>query len=332
MKALVIWLCVIGGFVYLLGLYMTSMPGASHAGALPLLTDEERSVADRLHGHVEALAHDIGARGPHLPSAALEAETYLHNSLRKAGYDVRATDVETKSGALRTLEGQLGGGRNADEIVLVAAHYDTDGRSPGAEANASGCAVLIEVARGMIELAGERSVRFVLFPTGAGIYAGAENSAAATYARSAHQKHEKIVAMLSLDSLGSYKDTSDSQGGPFPLSCWYPSTANFVAFVGDFDSRDVVRKCVELFRLTTKFPCEGAALPGFAPGFNSSDHAGFRRQDYPALIVTDTGSMRNEKAGTQFDTSDRIDYEKMARVTAGITRVISGLSRKASLM
>jgi hypothetical protein len=331
MKVFLVWFCVFGVFAGALGMFMTSMPGVSHRGALPPLTEDERDVMSRLQAHVDVIGHEIGVRGPHVPLAAAQVENYLSSTLRRSGFDVKTLDVDAKSGMMHTLECQVFGSRFADEIVVVAAHFDSNQRSPGADANASGVAVLLEVARMLQDQPSERTVRFLLFPTGAGTYAGNETSAAAKYARAARQRSDKIVAMLSLDCLGTFNDKPGGQGCPFPVSICYPDTGNFVAFAGDFGSRDAVRKCVELFRGSTKFPCEGGVFPGFTPGFACSDDACFRRENFPALVVTDTGTMRNEKCGTSFDTYDRLDYDKMARVTLGLVRVVNGLMRKASL-
>ena len=54
--------------------------------------------------------------------------------------------------------------------------------------------------------------------------------------------------MICLETLGYYTDAPDSQKYPAPFSWFYPSTGNFVGFVGNLDSRPLVRDCVASFR------------------------------------------------------------------------------------
>jgi hypothetical protein len=331
-KTLLFWIVTFAVFFGGAIFFMTSMPGEPHSGAMPALSDDERTIADRLSGCVETIGRDYGSRGTHQPQALDDTATYLHSALRKAGYDVHESNVESKIGTLHTLECTQLGTRSADEFIVVGAHYDCEARSPGSDSNASGCAVLVEIARLVKDTANERSVKFLLFPTGSGAHASDEKSAAAIYAREMRTKHEKVVVMLSLDGLGYYRDTPASQSVPFPFGLVYPDTGNFVAFIGDLESREVTRKAVELFRFSAKFPSQGIAVPGFMPDFECSDHAGFRHQGFPAILVTDTGTLRYPQSGTSFDTNDRLDYEKMARVTTGLARVVTGLAKKTSLL
>jgi hypothetical protein len=66
-------------------------------------------------------------------------------------------------------------------------------------------------------------------------------------------------------------------------------------------------------------------VPGWITGVGWSDHWAFWQQDYPALMVTDTAPFRYAHYHSPSDTPDRIDYARLARVTDGLTYVISSL-------
>ena len=66
--------------------------------------------------------------------------------------------------------------------------------------------------------------------------------------------------MICLETLGYYTDAPDTQKYPAPFSRFYPSTGNFVGFVGNLDSRPLVTECVASFRAHAAFPSRGAAL------------------------------------------------------------------------
>jgi hypothetical protein len=326
-KQFVIWVLV---FVAFFGgglAFMTQMPGQSVPASAGALNEEENALKERVKSHVESLAQEIGARGTGYPAGTSSALNYLSSQLRRTRFEPREVGFDAKGAPAINLEGTLVGTRKKDEVVLLGANYDSDGKSPGANDNASGCAVLLEVARLIGETAPERSVRVVFFGNGAGSAAGEDRSGAWVYAREAKKRGDKIVAMIDFDCLGVYKNTPGSQSIPFPFSPFYPSIGNFVFFGGDIGSREIVRTAVGEFRKGTRFPCHGGVVPGLLPGVHSSDFGSFSHFGFPAMIVTDTGTYRFDKVGTAWDVIDRLDYDKMARATGGIAKVVLALAK-----
>jgi len=110
------------------------------------------------------------------------------------------------------------------------------------------------------------------------------------------------------------------------LGLFYPSRGDFIGFVGKSDSPDLVRRAVRCFRQTTSFPSEGVAAPADWPGVGWSDHWSFWQVNYPAIMITDTALFRNPHYHTPYDTADKLDFEKMARVVEGIRRVVEALT------
>ena len=145
------------------------------------------------------------------------------------------------------------------------------------------------------------------------------------YARACRECGDRIVAMLSLETIGYYSSLSGSQRYPFPFSLAYPSTGDFIAFVGDLGSRGLVRDSIDVFRQTTKFPSEGGALPGWIPGIGWSDHWSFWQAGYPGIMVSDTAPFRYPHYHTTRDTPDQLDYDRMARVVRGLDHVVASL-------
>ena len=69
------------------------------------------------------------------------------------------------------------------------------------------------------------------------------------------------------------------------------------------------------------------AAPAFIPGVDWSDHQSFWRVGYPALMVTDTAPYRYPYYHTPQDTPDQVGYEHLARVVAGLHRMLRDLAR-----
>jgi hypothetical protein len=323
--ALLALVLVAGGVLY--GC-MVAMPGETHRGSLPPLTDAEREIGANLERHVVALATAIGERNISRRLPELErAATYIELQLRSLGYEVESQWYEAAGARVRNLEVELTGSAAPSEIVVVGAHYDSAEECPAANDNGSGVAALIELARLLRDEPRRRTVRFVAFVNEEPPYFHTDEMGSLVYARRAAEQGADVSAMLSLETIGYYSDAPGSQQYPAPLSAVYPDTGNFIAFVGDTGSRALVRRCVELFREQGRFPAEGAALPGALPGVDWSDHWSFRQVGYPALMVTDTAIFRYPHYHEPTDTPDRIDYERTARVTAGLARVIGALAQ-----
>jgi len=210
----------------------------------------------------------------------------------------------------------------------VGAHYDSVSGSPGANDNGSGVAALMEVARLFAQKRFARTVRFVAFVNEEPPFFQTHQMGSWVYAMQCREKKEKIKAMLSLETIGYYSDQMKSQYYPFPFSLFYPNKGNFIGFVGNLSSRNLVRRCVESFRKHTQFPSEGAAAPGWITGIGWSDHWAFWKEGYPAVMITDTALFRYRHYHSITDTPDKIVYDRTAQVVAGISRMVAELAKE----
>jgi hypothetical protein len=311
-----------------LGTMMTVMPGNRLQGAPGPLNELETELAEQLKQHVEALALDIGPRSSRLPDKLLAASDYIEQRLHREGLQCEMQPYVSRGLPANNLVVDLKGSRKPEDVIIVGAHFDTSQNTPGADDNASGTAVLLEVARALSHGGQDRTMRFVFFSNGAEPCSGKPESGSGMYAKRCADAHEKVLAVIVLDSLGCYSDAAGSQSYPFPLSFRYPDRGNFVEVLGDMGSFNLVSMCTEMYRSGARMPCEGGLLPNWMPGVSVSDDASFRAQGFPALRITDTGPLRNKQIGTQSDTHDRLDYERMARTTGDLIRMIGNLAQR----
>jgi hypothetical protein len=305
---------------------MIRMPERSHAGPLPPLSAAEEGSRARLEAHVVRLAGHIGERNFRRPAALDSAAAYVTSSLEALGYEVRPVAYSVGGQPFRNLEATLPGRARAKEIVVVGGHYDSVVGTPGADDNASGTAAVLELARLLRDDTPERTVRFVAFVNEEPPFFETEQMGSRVYAREAARRGDRIVAMLSLETIGYYTPRPGSQQYPPPLSALYPDRGDFVGFVGNVASRALVRRCVGAFRRHARFPSQGVAAPAWIPGVYWSDHASFWREGYPAVMITDTAPFRNPAYHSASDTPDRVDYPAMARVVHGVAAVVRELA------
>jgi Zn-dependent M28 family amino/carboxypeptidase len=224
------------------------------------------------------------------------------------------------------LEATLEGAERPEEHVVIGAHYDSAETAPGADDNASGTAALLAIARRQAGRALPRTVRFVAFTNEEPPWFQTEHMGSLVYARSLAAEGIDVTAMLSLETIGYYSDDEGSQAYPFPLSVFYPSRGDFIAFVSDTGSRELLHEVILSFRRHGRFPSQGGALPGSLPGVDWSDHWSFWQNGYPGVMVTDTAPFRYPFYHTPEDTPDRLDYERTARVVEALSRVVRDLA------
>lgn len=306
--------------------FMIAMPGESYRGApFPLGAAEER-LARRVERHVVHLAGKIGERNLWRPQALDAAAVYIRERLEAAGPAVREQTYTVQGRTVRNLEAVLPGGAGDARSVVVGAHYDSVRGSPGANDNATGVAALIEIARLLGEQNLPTQVRLVAFVNEEPPFSYTEHMGSLVYARALAERGERLAGMLSLETIGHYSDEPGSQRYPFPFGLFYPSTGNFVGFVGNLRSAGLVRRAVGSFRRHARFPSEGTAAPGWIMGVGWSDHWSFWQQGYPAIMVTDTAPFRYDEYHTAADRPDVVDFRRLARVVAGLARVVADLA------
>lgn len=306
--------------------YSISMPGTSHRGALPPLSAEEKAIAHGLETHIRILASDIGQRNIWTLGSMERSAAYITKTFTDLGYQVAGQPYITHGKEAANLEVAIKGHKNPEETIVVGAHYDTVLNCPGANDNGSGVAALLELARLLRDSKPARTIRLVAFANEEPPFYYGNDMGSRQYARQCRERKEDIVAMLALETMGFYRDEAGSQRYPFPLSLFYPNRADFIAFVGNIESRGLVRRAIRAFRRQTRFPSEGVAAPGLLVGIGWSDHWSFWQEGYAAIMVTDTAFFRYEAYHTADDTPEKIDHARLARVVGGLSSTISGLA------
>jgi hypothetical protein len=304
---------------------MIWMPGASYSGPFDALGEREAALRDALRRDVERLAGEIGERNLMAYDSLVEAAAHVETSFAAAGYKVRKQSFEVNGKSCDNLEVEISGSVEPDEIVIVGGHYDSVVGSPGANDNATGTAAVLALARAFAAERPARTLRFVAFVNEEPPYFQTSEMGSLVYARHCRERGENVVAMLSLETIGYYSDEEGTQNYPFPLSLVYPSRGNFLAFVGNFGSRALVRRTIGTFRAEAQFPSEGGALPGDIEGVGWSDQWSFWQHGYPGVMLTDTAVFRYPHYHTRHDTPDKIDYDRLARVVVGVERIVKNL-------
>lgn len=312
-QALLVFMIAGGTFF----LYVTAMPGESFRAMPPPLDSAQQRLAATLRRHVETLCR-FPDRRYDKPEHINAARDYIRKQFEIYGYQTDLQTYPVIGWELSNVEAFLPTEDNGAEILVIGAHYDSVFGSPGANDNASGVAVLLELAALLRHLPVAKQVRFVAFSAEEPPFFQAPEMGSRIYAQALKSQGVKVKGMVSLETLGYYSNQAGSQLYPRPLSFYYPDRGNFVAFVGNLHSRDFVRKAIGAFRRHATMPSEGIAAPPFIPGVDFSDHSSFWDLGYPAFMLTDTAFNRYEWYHEAGDTPEKLDYAVMARLVQGL--------------
>lgn len=315
--AILVGICLIIGSII-------RMPGSSYNGPTVPAGSSENQTETYLKKHIQVLAGDIGQRNT---EASLQKSVdYIKSSMASYGYETQEQEFEVDGQKFKNLECTLKGKTN--DIILIGAHYDSVTGSMGADDNGSGVATVMELARLSAQKQFNKTLRFVFFCNEEPPYFASKEMGSYFYADRCVRNHDKINGLLVMETLGYYTDGANTQSYPANFTPGYPSTGNFLAFVGNQDSRQLTENCIGEFRKQCNFPSEGVAAPNWVNGVDWSDQYWFWRNGMQAVMITDTAPYRYKHYHSMQDTPDKLTYPAFARVVVGLSKVVEHLALK----
>jgi hypothetical protein len=309
--------------------YMTTAPDSVFEAAQLSFTREDVLLRDRLKDHVAAIS--AGERNIAHYDGLERTAQYLEAALRGFGYGIGWQTYTVGGKDVRNIEATIepADGDASPETIVIGAHYDSAVGTPGANANATGTAAVLELSRqlGNLKDRSGKRIRFVFFAIKEPPHFRTRDMGSLRYARALAARGERVAAMFSLDSLGYYSSESRSQRDPAPLDLVLPNRGDFVAFVGLLGSRPLASEALRLFRSYTQFPSLMGVGPGFIPALAGSDHWAFAEHGFPAILVTDTAALRYPHYHRPSDTPDKVDVAKLTRVVKTMEGVIREIAQ-----
>ena len=210
--------------------------------------------------------------------------------------------------------------------IIIAAHYDAIHESPGADDNASGVAVLIELAY-LLKRTTELNCDVELVAYDAeewGLWGSRY------HAKKIKNQNVDVVYMFCLDMVGYFSDADNSQRYPVPgMGRLYGTKGDFLAMVGRPEDAKLMLNVREAFQKTTTLKTQSFPAPNLLePLFARSDHAPFWWEGYPALFLTDTADFRNPHYHRRTDTWNTLDYDRFSQVPVGLYHAVLAIDGK----
>lgn len=285
--------------------------------------------ANQLLTHLRALAVER-----YTDSQRAQARTYLLKTLTEFGWQ---PVLQVFSRGVNVFAERPGTDPQAGSI-LVAAHYDTVRASPGADDNASGTAVVLEVARLLGRLPTRRTLQVILFDR-------EEQGLLGSRAAAANPSFTgNLKGVIVMDMVGYACHQSGCQQYPEGLLTQPPTQkGDFVVVASDQDHRfllDAFQTGAKVQPLKSILPGQyqpsRQRLPGvlslslplqgiLTPDLLRSDHAPFWLRGIGAVLVTDTANFRTphyHQASDQVRTIDRSFLTGTAQLVVNATATL----------
>ncbi|MBE9045879.1 M28 family peptidase [Pleurocapsales cyanobacterium LEGE 10410] len=281
---------------------------------------ETNKLQQRLHHHLTQIVRE---RDPYIASGGhFLVREYIRNALSQWG-KVATHEFKFNGTTHQNLILNLSSASTTElPPILIGAHYDAVPGTPGADDNATGVAVLLELAAVFANSPLKYPVRLVAFDLEEYGLLGST-----AYARQLKQANQKLRLMLSLEMLGYCKNTKGSQTYPDIIKPFYSDRANFIALVGNLIATpDLIRLSRQIKKNGT--PCEILPDPSsgrLIPITGFSDHRPFWQENYRAIMVTDTAMLRNPHYHQASDTTDTLDLDFLTNVCQSLIAALKAL-------
>ena len=277
------------------------------------------TLAQTLHDHLLQIARE---RDPFMASGGhFFVREYLRKELSQWGI-VTNHEFIYRGQAHQNLILELPGINPGLPPILIGAHYDGVPGTVAADDNATGVAVLLELAANFAQNPLKYPVSIVAFNLEEYGLVGST-----AYAKHLKTRQQALRLMISLEMLGYCDSSPNSQRYPADLlQYFYPDRGDFLALVGNLRA---IPDLVKMQRnISSQLACWWLSVPNngkWVRGTGFSDHSPFWLQGYRAIMVTDTAFLRNPHYHKVTDTIDTVDFEFMRLSYLGLVQALRNL-------
>ncbi|MEH1928876.1 M28 family peptidase [Nostoc sp.] len=260
--------------------------------------------------------------------------TYITTELRKLGWKPK---LEKFSEGVNIFA-ERPGTNKAAKAILVGAHYDTVALSPGADDNASGVAVVLEVGRLLGSRPTSRTLQLAFFDKEEAGLLGSRAFVSKT------ARLQNLGGAIVMDMVGYACYTSGCQKYPTGLPVTPPSDkGDFLAVVGDTEHLPLLNAFQNSQMLPSTAQNKQESMPAIltvpipfkgllTPDTLRSDHAPFWYQGVGAVLVTDTANLRTPHYHKPSDVPATIERSFFTGAAQIIVNTTTALLEKSEVL
>lgn len=287
---------------------------------------DKHSSMQRIEKHLRLLTQEIGERSILQWDRHGRARDAIQEAFELLGLQPIRETYDYEGIPVSNVIAEIKRGAHPSRRFLVGAHYDTVFGTVGADDNASGVAVLLELATALQEnralLDEERVIRLVAFALEEPPVFSTRFMGSKVHARAMKANREELEGMICLEMVGYTCHQQGCQSYPFPLNFMsYPKKGDFIGIVGNRSSRRFTASLLEAFQKNPLLPTISLSVPvngWLTPAIRLSDHASFWDHGFKAVMITDTAFYRNPHYHLASDTMATLDIDFMAELVRSL--------------
>lgn len=213
--------------------------------------------------------------------------------------------------------------------LIIGAHYDVCGNTPGADDNASAVAGLLETIRLIFDSKPDLDfgIDFAAYCLEEPPYFGTKLMGSYIHAQSISHNRDNILGMICYEMIGYFSDVPGSQKFPDPrLAMIYPNTGNFIMAVGSDKYSAFNERVYKGMKKNPNIDVQIVNLPSEVGLSDMSDQRNYWKFGIPAMMINDTSFMRNPNYHQLTDTIDTLDFYKMSEVINCVKSAIKNMA------
>ena len=284
---------------------------------------------DRLYRDVEFLTEIRPYRNSRNLKSLQKVSNYILEEFSNSGLEVEEQKWKVKKKEFTNVVASFN--KEKSKRLIVGAHYDVAGRTPGADDNASAVAGLLETARMIQENKPEIDYRidFVAYCLEEPPHFGKQEMGSFVHAKSLWAINADVIGMFCYEMIGYFSEKGildKHKSAVGELAREYPDNGQYIVVVGNEDYMDFNEKVHSLMSEGSGIDVQIANLPPYHEWAEMSDHMNYWKFSYPALMINDTAFLRNPHYHDKSDTIDTLNFGKMTEVVNSAYRAVINMA------
>jgi len=283
---------------------------------------------DRLYADVMFLTSIRPYRNYKNVNSLKIAADYISAEFSKCGLEVELQPINTKKQVYHNVIASFN--KEKSKRLIVGAHYDVAGNTPGADDNASAVAGLLETARLVSHNnpAIDYRIDFVAYCLEEPPFYKTKEMGSFVHAKSLWAENAKVMGMICFEMIGYFSDEAILKAHKKMvgnLASQVPQAGDFILVLGCEDYFSFNQKIFSLMSTGSAIDIQKLEVPPYDPLAQLSDHINYWAFSYDAVMITDTAFIRNPNYHKKSDTIKTLNFSKMAQVVNSTYRAVVGI-------
>lgn len=267
---------------------------------------------EEIRDQLDTIVNRVGFRSYDDTATLSAVGLYIENEFKKYTPNVYRQNYVVRNMDYFNVVGLIGD--TTKPRIVVGAHYDVCGNQPGADDNGTGVVGLLQAIKQLKnDTLGDYCFEFVAYTLEEPPFFSTEYMGSYVHAESLKNRNIEVYGMVALEMLGYFSTEKKSQDYPLGiLRLFYGEVGDYITVVRKFDKGPFARKFTGKYKRSKRIETKKFTGPSYLTGIDFSDHRNYWDMGYDAIMLTDTAFYRNKNYHKSSDTTDTIDYERMA--------------------